>query len=74
MCGTGSHDVDVQDVFVPTERAVSFGPLDVPAPAYDHPLSHLAIWTTVGCHTAVALGVAQAALDDLMGGCFGLCG
>jgi alkylation response protein AidB-like acyl-CoA dehydrogenase len=65
MCGTGSHDVDVADVFVPAARAVPFGPLVDPAPAYDNPLSRLAIWGTVGCHTAVALGVAQAAIDEL---------
>lgn len=65
MCGTGSHDVDVADVFVPSARAVPFGPLGEPAPAYDNPLTLLAIWATVGCHTAVALGVAQAAIDEL---------
>lgn len=66
MCGTGSHDVDVADVFVPAARAVPFGPLEAPSPAYDNPMSRMAIWTTVGSHTAVALGVAQAAIDDLI--------
>ena len=65
MSGTGSHDVDVRDVFVPTEHAVPFGPLVEPSPAYDNPLSRMAIWGTVGCHASVALGVAQAAIDDL---------
>lgn len=65
MCGTGSHDVDVVDVFVPSARAVPFGPLGEPSPAYDTPLSRIAIWATVGCHAAVSLGVAQAAIDDL---------
>ncbi len=66
MRGTGSHDVDVADVFVPTTRAVPFGPLTEPAPAYDQtPLSRIAVWVTVGCHSAVPLGIAQAAIDDL---------
>ena len=65
MCGTGSHDVGVEDLFVPGERAVPFVPLERPAPAYEGPLSRLVVWTTVGCHAAVALGVARAAVDDL---------
>ena len=65
MCGTGSHDVEMHDVFVPSDRAVPFGPLEVPSTAYDNPLSRLVVWTTVGCHAAVALGVAQAAIDEL---------
>ena len=65
MRGTGSHDVDVRDVFVSKAHAVPFGPLGQPSSAYDNPLSHMAIWVTVGCHAAVALGVAQAAIEDL---------
>jgi indole-3-acetate monooxygenase len=65
MSGTGSHDVDVCGVFVPSERAVPFGPLVEPSPAYDNPLSRMAIWGTVGCHASVVLGIAQAAIDDL---------
>lgn len=65
MCGTGSHDVDVDDVFVPSTRAVPFGPLETPSPAYATPLAPLAFWATVGAHASVALGVAQAALDAL---------
>lgn len=65
MCGTGSHDVMADGVFVPAERAVPFGPLERPSTAYDNPLSRLVVWTTVGCHAAVALGVAQAAIDEL---------
>jgi alkylation response protein AidB-like acyl-CoA dehydrogenase len=65
MCGTGSHDVNVVDAFVPAARAVPFVPLGDPSSAYDNPLSRLAIWVTVGCHASVALGIAQAAIDDL---------
>jgi len=65
MRGTGSHDVEVVDVFVPEERAVAFGPLARPAPGYDTPLAPLAVWATVGAHASVALGVAQGAIDEL---------
>lgn len=65
MCGTGSHDVDVADVFVPSARAVPFGPLGEPSRAYEASLARIAIWATVGCHASVSLGVAQAAIDDL---------
>lgn len=66
MRGTGSHDVRVDDVFVPESRAVPFGPLTEPAPAYDNALARSAVWVTVGCHATVALGIAQAALDELV--------
>lgn len=66
MCGTGSHDVRVEDVFVPTARAVSFKPLTAPSAAYDNGLARGAVWITVGCHASVALGVAQAAIDALL--------
>lgn len=65
MSGTGSHDVDVADVFVPMERAVPFVPLDAPSRAYATPLTPLAVWATVGSLASVALGVAQAAVDEL---------
>jgi alkylation response protein AidB-like acyl-CoA dehydrogenase len=65
MGGTGSHDVEVVDLFVPSDRAVPFGPLAEPSPAYATPLTPLAMWATVGCHASVALGIGQAAVDEL---------
>ncbi len=65
MCGTGSHDLQMEDVFVPSERTAPFGPLEQPAPAYEGPLSRLVVWTTVACHATVALGIARAAVDEL---------
>ena len=65
MRGTGSHDVHVESVFVPRERAVPFA-LEAPAPAYGGPLSRLVVWATAGAHAAVALGVAQSAIDELI--------
>jgi indole-3-acetate monooxygenase len=47
MRGTGSHDVNVDDVFVPAERAVPFKPLEQPSPAYSGPWHRLTIWPPV---------------------------
>lgn len=66
MSGTGSHDVDVQNVFVPNARAVPFIPRDEPSPAYATPLHPLAVWATVGGMASVALGIAQSAIDELV--------
>lgn len=66
MCGTGSHDVAVERVFVPSARAVPFGPLERASGPYDQPVYRMAMWLTVGCHAAVALGVARAAIDDAL--------
>jgi len=65
MSGTGSHDVDVVDVFVPSARAAPFVPLDELSGAYATPLTPLAVWATIGGMASVALGVAQAAVDEL---------
>jgi indole-3-acetate monooxygenase len=61
--GTGSHDIIVDEVFVPAERSFS---LTDPA-QYDRPLSRMPFLATVcaGC-AALCLGVAQAARDTLL--------
>jgi alkylation response protein AidB-like acyl-CoA dehydrogenase len=64
MRGTGSHDVNVDDLFVPAERAVPFRPLEQPGPAYRGPLHRLTIWHSVPCNAVPALGIAQAAIDE----------
>ena len=64
--GTGSHDLEISDVFVPEARAVPFTPSFGPSKAYDTAISRMAIWVTAASHAAVALGVAQAAIDDLV--------
>ena len=63
MRGTGSHDVNVDDLFVPAERAVPFKPLEQPSPAYSGPWHRLTIWPSVACNAIPALGIAQAAID-----------
>lgn len=64
MRGTGSHDVNVDDLFVPAERAVPFKPLEQPGRAYSGPLHRLTIWHSVPCNAVPALGIAQAAIDE----------
>jgi alkylation response protein AidB-like acyl-CoA dehydrogenase len=66
MRGTGSHDVAVDDLFVPADRAVVFGPLGEPNAAHAGPAHHLTIWHSVGCDAIPALGIAQAAIDDFL--------
>jgi alkylation response protein AidB-like acyl-CoA dehydrogenase len=66
MRGTGSHDVRVEDVFVPEAHTVLMGPLDAPGPAYAGPLYRLGGWVSPVTVAAVALGIARAALDDLI--------
>jgi alkylation response protein AidB-like acyl-CoA dehydrogenase len=64
MRGTGSHDVNVDDLFVPAERAVPFKPLEQPGRAYSGPSHRLTIWPSVTCNAVPALGIAQAAIDE----------
>ena len=64
MRGTGSHDVNVDDLFVPAERAVPFKPLEQPNPAYSGPWHRLTIWPSVAGAGITALGIAQAAIDE----------
>ena len=66
MCGTGSHDVSVEEIFVPEERAVPFLPLTQPSEGYEGPFYRLSVWPSVACQAAPSLGIAQAALDDLV--------
>jgi alkylation response protein AidB-like acyl-CoA dehydrogenase len=64
LCGTGSHDITARDVLVPSERVFAIGAAtrERPEPLYRMPVvgwfvSHVA---------AVGLGVARAALDELV--------
>ena len=64
MRGTGSHDVNVDDVFVPAERAIPFKHLEQPSRAYSGPSHRLTVWPAVGCNASPPLGIAQAAIDE----------
>jgi alkylation response protein AidB-like acyl-CoA dehydrogenase len=68
MRGTGSHDVAITDRFVPEHRTGAFVPLSTkpPGSAYSGPLYRLTIWPSIVVLAAPALGIARAAIDDLV--------
>jgi indole-3-acetate monooxygenase len=66
MRGTGSHDVLMKDVFVPTRRTALLAPYEKPGSAYQGPLYKFTLWATVSALASVALGIARAAIDDLL--------
>lgn len=61
--GTGSHDWEVRDVFVPIERTNALG---VDHPWCDRPAFAFPIWGLLSLGIAgVALGIGRAAIDEL---------
>jgi len=64
MRGSGSHDVDVNDVFIPEHWAVPWRPLETPGSAYQGPLYRLTVWPAIAALVAPALGITRAAIDD----------
>lgn len=66
MRGTGSHDVRVENIFVPESRAVPFVPMETPSPAYSGPLHRMTVWPSVAINGVTAMGVAQAAIDEFI--------
>lgn len=61
---TGSHDIEVADVFVPKHRTTSFPP---PDPVLDGALFRFpAVGLWAAGMAASALGIAQAAIDELL--------
>ena len=62
LCGTGSHDIEVVDLFVPTRRVTHFPPLA--EPRHRAPLFKDAVFNLVFVpQAAQALGVAEAMLE-----------
>jgi alkylation response protein AidB-like acyl-CoA dehydrogenase len=66
MRGTGSHDYRISDVFIPERRTWMVSPVDASNPAYVSPLPRLGLWLVGPVNASVALGIAQAAVDDLV--------
>jgi alkylation response protein AidB-like acyl-CoA dehydrogenase len=66
MRGTGSKDIRVNDIFVPADRTWVIGPQDPPTGAFGAPIFRLGFWIISGLNAAVGLGIARAALDDLV--------
>jgi indole-3-acetate monooxygenase len=64
LCGTGSHDVVADDVFVPTDRTFALLSAE---PCLDDPLVRIPLPSPYVLQLAsVALGIAQGALDDIL--------
>jgi alkylation response protein AidB-like acyl-CoA dehydrogenase len=66
MCGTGSHDVAISDLFVPERHTAPLAPLEQPAKTYQGPLYRLTLWPPIALLAPPALGVARAAINDLI--------
>ena len=66
MRGTGSADVVVSDLFIPERHTAPLAPLEKPGTAYRGPLYRLTIWVPIALLAPPALGIARAAIDDLI--------
>jgi alkylation response protein AidB-like acyl-CoA dehydrogenase len=66
MRGTGSHDVAATDLFVPERHTALLAPLEQPGTAYCGPLFRLTVWLPIALLATPALGIARAAIDDLI--------
>jgi indole-3-acetate monooxygenase len=66
MRGTGSHDFRVTDIFVPEHRSWALGPWEMQNPAYAGPAYTLGPWLIPPAQACVTLGIARAAIDDLL--------
>jgi len=64
MRGTGSHDVQVSDLFVPERRVWAIGPYAPVNPAFGDALSRMGLWWFSPLVASVSLGVARAAVAD----------
>ena len=66
MRGTGSADIEVNDLFVPNHRVAAVGPLATPATGFEGPLYRMWPWQAIFGETIVSVGIAAAAVDDLV--------
>ena len=66
MRGTGSHDVQVRDVFVPTSHTHELGPIVNPAPPFDGPLYQCGPIAGTPFVTVVCLSSARNALGEAL--------
>lgn len=67
MCATGSYDIEAKDLFIPADQMTPLAPRQSTATAYaTQQLYRLSIWPLVAALGAPALGVARAAIDDLV--------
>ena len=64
--GTGSHNIEITDQFVPYRRAAALAPLEQPGSAFTGPLYRLTIWPPIALLAPPALGIARASVDDFV--------
>lgn len=64
MRGSGSHDVEFVDAFIPEHWAALWLPLETPGAAYAGPLYRLTVWPATAALVAPALGIARAAIEE----------
>src|SRR6185295_4781342 len=66
MRGTGSNDVEVQDIFIPDHRAWHLQPWVPVNPKYSSEFFRMGPTLIAPAQALVTLGIAQAAIDDLV--------
>ena len=66
MRGTGSHDVAVNGLFVPQHLTGLLARWENLGEAFEGPLYRYTIWPADGALATVALGIARAAIDELL--------
>jgi alkylation response protein AidB-like acyl-CoA dehydrogenase len=67
MCATGSEDIEARDLFIPADQMTPLAPRQSTATSYaTQQLYRLSIWPLVAALAAPSLGVARAAIDDLL--------
>lgn len=65
MRGTGSHDFEVENLFVPERYVWRMGPYAPVNPAFTGGLSRIGVWWLSAAVASVSLGIARAAIADL---------
>jgi alkylation response protein AidB-like acyl-CoA dehydrogenase len=66
MRGTGSHDFEVNDIFIPEHRVWQVGLYAPVNPAFTDALSRMGMWWLSPLVASVSLGIARAAIADLI--------
>jgi alkylation response protein AidB-like acyl-CoA dehydrogenase len=66
MRGTGSADIELEDLFVPDRRTMIVGPLTTPAQGCEGPLYRMLPFTGILGEATVSVGIAAAAVEDLI--------
>jgi indole-3-acetate monooxygenase len=66
LCGTGSHDIVINDLFVPANRVGTLGPITALPKVLNGPLYRFTLWLPVAALASVALGAARGTIDALL--------